>query len=128
LRPLEQRLNEWEELCRSITTSATASLSQHSPGSKSAEDAEGSASIFAILHQMAEMMAQSQRAQALQGQATTLLARQVISCIRDNETQLHKTVKVREFWCLCVQCSSCLDLSKEHWNAQQLVMIAHVCN
>ncbi|GAX72923.1 hypothetical protein CEUSTIGMA_g378.t1 [Chlamydomonas eustigma] len=81
-----------------MTSSAAAPRSVNSPESQYAADTHAQSTVFAALLQMTEMMARSQRAQALQGQATSLLARQVISCLQGIETQeLSKSVQeVRE--------------------------------
>ena len=81
--PLERGLDEWEVLCEQLEDTSTSS--------SGGEDQD---SVHATLRSMARMLARSQQAQALQGRTSTLLARQVVSCMRGTEAEtLAKTVQ-----------------------------------
>ena len=78
--PLERGLDEWEVLCEQLEDTSSSGGDQDS--------------VHATLRSMARMLARSQQAQALQGRTSTLLARQVVSCMRGTEAEtLAKTVQ-----------------------------------
>ena len=84
---MESSLNAWEELSHRMDSDAAAGTHDQSD------------SVPATLRQMVKLLSQSQRAQALHGRATALMARQVMSCMRGTEAEsLAKTVQVCISW------------------------------
>lgn len=107
---LEQSLDEWDDLCSQLDNNwdTASSISSGSgatgtrPGSAVAvlaaaeQSGAGLQSLQSTLTTLTRMMARSQRAQALHGKATTLLARQVLGCLKGTQVDtLAKAVQVR---------------------------------
>lgn len=86
---LEHGLTEWEGFCQDIDC----------VDSNYFEDQDSHATLHATLRSMARLLANNQRSQAMHGKATSLLARQVVSCMKGSETAvLKQTVQVPVHW------------------------------
>ena len=84
---LESGLDEWDDLCHRMDTD---DATHHGTGMR------GLDSVHDTLGHIVKLLATNQRAQAVHGRATSLMARQVISCMKGTEAEaLAKTVQVR---------------------------------